>query len=244
MNQNLINYPEKLELCPIIEAIVEVRFDTDVKDLDIYSKIQKELGKNFTSIELPIRQIPELIRSQEINLKFSPLFKFNSNNLVVQTGSNSISIINQKPYQGWSLFFPFVEKILSAAFNIEDGYIKKVLRVGVRYVNFFKDQNQLSKCTKLELKNNEKGVEGIIFIQNEYIDNNLKHIVKFSNNSQYDAFSGSAIDIDLISTEEEINSINNLLSTIESSHIAVKKVFYDLVEPDFLKTLNPIYKPK
>ena len=50
---------------------------------------------------------------------------------------------------------------------------------------------------------------------------------------------GSVIDID-VAQESELN-FNSLYETVEKAHTEEKALFFSLLSPDFLRSLNPMY---
>ena len=65
--------PKKITPCPILEAIVEIRFEPEEPDDAIFGIIYNQFKKSFPEIEkLPILQIPDQFRSKDPNLIYKP----------------------------------------------------------------------------------------------------------------------------------------------------------------------------
>ena len=76
------------------------------------------------------------------NLKHQALYEILSTDkpYKIVLGHNSLGIALNGEYQGWDeSFFPEIKKLYEKIFN--KGLIEKITRCGLRYVDFFQDQN-------------------------------------------------------------------------------------------------------
>jgi len=56
--------PKKIDPCPIVEAIVEIRFDSNLPGDAIFGVIYNQFKEDYPKFtKLPILQLPEAIRS-------------------------------------------------------------------------------------------------------------------------------------------------------------------------------------
>ena len=131
-----IRLPNKIEHCPIVETIAEVRFDSSLPVEILLGNIFSELGQEYKSIEnLPILDIPQVIRDNDPALKYNPYYKLIGNNFVLQLGPRSFSIVNTGEYVGWDVFNKKVNEAISALIVRQNQVA--VLRTGLRYMSFF-----------------------------------------------------------------------------------------------------------
>ena len=101
--------PKKITPCPIAEAIVEIRFDSN-PDIPadaiwgiIYNSFKEEYS--FKSIEkLPILQIPEPVRLNDPALIYKPNYKLSNEKFIFQIGPKVISLASAPNYIGWRIF--------------------------------------------------------------------------------------------------------------------------------------------
>ncbi len=239
-----MDIPTKITPCPIVEAIAELRFVTNLPDDAVFGVIYDKLCNGFGETEkLPVLQLPETIRSQDPNLKYTPHYKLHKGDYIMQVGPKVFSLANAKEYVGWDTFSVEINKIFKKLSGLK--IINKIERFGLRYINFFADINIYEKSMlqiQLEKNNlfkNDNNLTMVMqtgdFASKLVIINNAQ--VKFQ--KQKETTKGSIIDID-VSLERKIKfeSINEL---IENAHMEEKKLFFSLLKPAYLKTFNPEY---
>lgn len=129
--------PEKLFKDAIVEAILELRFETDnigeviigrLNDLDHWSE--------YTTSRFGTADIPDSIREKEHSLRYQPLIQRRSpdGSNMARFGNHVFSFHLYSPYPGWEEFNTKLKTIIIDIFqNIKD---IKVTRIGFRYVNF------------------------------------------------------------------------------------------------------------
>lgn len=239
-----MDIPTKITPCPIVEAIAELRFVTNLPDDAvfgvIYNKFHNEFGKPD---KLPVLQLPDAIRSQDPNLIYVPHYKFHKGDYIMQVGPKVLSLANVKEYVGWDKFSDKIKETFEKLSELE--IVDRIERFGLRYINLFADINIYEKSMlqiQLEDKNLSKN------------DNNLTIVMKTGdfasklimvNNAQVKlqipdkTTKGSIIDID-VSLENKIK-FENVNEKIENAHREEKKLFFSLLNPAFLKTFNPEY---
>lgn len=239
-----MDIPTKITPCPIVEAIAELRFVTNLPDDAvfgvIYNKFHDEFGKPKN---LPVLQLPEAIRSQDLNLKYAPHYKFHKGDYIMQVGPKVFSLANVKEYVGWDTFSDNIKETFEKLSSLE--IVDKIERFGLRYINLFADINIYEK-SMLQIQLEDKNL-----FKN---DNNLSIVMKTGdfasklvmvNNAQVKlqipekATKGSIIDID-VSLERRIK-FENMNELIENAHKEEKKLFFSLLKPAFLKTFKPEY---
>lgn len=239
--------PLYLEKCPLVDALIEVRFETTIIGSAIfgiiYNLIQDDY-KNSTVTNLPILQIPEQIRKNDPDLKFKPLYRIESEQYVIQIGDNVLCISSKIPYVGWKELSKrtknLIEKISEAKI------ISRISRIGHRYVNFFEgdiiDKLTISRPSIKGYQSNNILIRTEVKEDDDFID-----VVQITNSAIYkpphytNQISGSIIDID--SSKEYKNNyfLENLEAEINKVHICEKKIFYSLLSEDLLNSLNPTY---
>ena len=164
---------------------------------------------------MPILQIPEQIREVDPNLKFKPLYRIENERFVIQIGYDVLSISSKMPYIGWSDFskhsFSIINKVISS------GIIKRVSRIGHRYINFFK--GDITNGLTMSFSMTEKYTSENLLIRTDVKDGNFMNTLQFVNNANYKPHPnsievvGSLIDID---TSREYSD-NYFTSNIEQN---------------------------
>lgn len=233
------NLPKKIDPCPIAEAIIELRFDTKLPKETligiIYPKF-KDKYPNFNS--LPITQLPvDFIESQP-NLKYAPYYKLDNKDFIFQVGPRSFSIVCPKEYKGWPLFFQEIKWIFKQINELE--IIKTPERLGIRYINFFKNLNIFENIkTELSLGGHSL-IKNVNTLRTEFEVANYNCVYQITNNSLLQGKeSGSSIDIDLI-TQTDLKSAN-YEKIIDEAHEMEKKLFFGILKDEFLNQLQPEY---
>lgn len=243
-----MRYPKKIVPCPIVEAIVEARYDSLIPSDAIFGAIYSllDLAHDFGKIEQqPIMQLPEFVRNQDENLKYQPCYVLTKDNLQLQIGPHSIAFACINKYIGWQSFSNFVksyfEKLIAA--NI----FNKIERIGLRYVNLF----QYPILQKINLKvalPSEEITDESLTMRIEKKDPPFIKIIQISNSVGIQSISyngsGSLIDIDCVYPVPFVQPFdtNALFDNIETMHNKEKDMFYQLLSPEFLKNLNPVYE--
>lgn len=236
--------PIKIDPCPIIEAIVDIRFETNMPADAIFGIIYKSFRDEFDDKveKLPILQIPESIRSQDPNFRFQPHYRFQKENYLLQLGPRVINFINQESYLGWSAFYARIKDSLSKIQALE--LVTKINRLGIRYINMFSfdiydrinlgilmngarlQANQTTVRTRIQTGN---------FTTNLQIANNAKvtttKVLK----------TGSIIDIDTYIEGENLPIFSNPDKEIGDAHNEEKRLFFDLLKDDLIAEMKPVY---
>lgn len=245
MNEKL---PAKVGNCPIIDALIEIRFETTLVRSAVFGVIYSSIMGEYPGrvINLPILQLPEQIRDVDPNLKFKPLYRIEGERFIVQIGPDVLCISSKIPYVGWRDFAQHscevIRKIISSSI------IKRVVRIGHRYVNFF--EGDITNCLTMSFSMTEGYDVENILIRSEVKDGEFIDTLQYSNNATYkaeqspDEQHGSLIDIDVFREYDNDCFISNVEEEINKAHSCGKKLFFSLLKPELLNCLNPSYDEK
>lgn len=236
--------PKKVDPCPIAEAIMEIRFESDFPGDAIFGIIYDKFQDEYSEFDkLPILQIPDTIRSQDPSLMFKPHHKLKENNFILAVGPKMFSVANIREYSGWDLFSKKIYETCEKMSQLK--IIEKVTRIGLRYINFFKDLDIYEKSTlKITLGGqslvaNQTNLTALI--PGDNCINYLKMINDAEIGIENEIYKGSLIDIDTVLVDFPDTLLTNFRDPIEQIHIEEKKLFFSLLTTDFLQSLNPIY---
>ncbi len=237
--------PKKITPCPIIESVVEIRFDSAIPAEAIFGVVYNAFNDIFPNkpINLPILQLPEQIRNSDPNLQYKPHYRLSNDTFLFQIGPKSISLINKNEYVGWNILSPKTKECFQKIKAIQ--IIKTTKRFGLRYMNFFEDLEIYEKIN-LDLLLNEKPLESDkIFIKTSLKSGDFTRDLKVSNNAKIERNGnekkGSIIDIDVYLEENGNTIIDQFDSILENAHTKEKELFFSLLKEDFLKEFNPEY---
>lgn len=232
-----MTFPKSISPCPILDALFEVRFSSNINSNAVFGQIYGALQKDFPKVEsLPILQLPDSLRNTDPNFQYKPHYRISNENFVVQIGPDVIAISSFPNYAGWEAFSKKIFSILEQIENIK--IINKVERVGIRYINFFENdifQNiTLKVCIGNETVTNKNTV-----VRTEIEEGEFSSTLQIANNAINNDVVGSIIDIDTFRTINLSNFFIDKEEIINNGHSTEKNIFYSLLQPNFLSTLNP-----
>lgn len=235
--------PKQISPCPIIDALVDIRFSTTINENAVFGIIYRVLQEDYPKVDpLPILQIPEFVRSKDPNLKHKPHYKISNRDYVIQIGPDVLVIGSFPKYVGWNAFsktiYALLEKINSL--NI----IHCVERFSIRYINFF--EYDIFDKTKVSININSDEIQyKNTILKTEIVDGNFCNVVQIANgvniNISHQNKDGSLIDIESSTTTNLTNFLSEPASLMEQGHTNEKQLFFNLLKEDLLTQLNPIY---
>lgn len=146
--------PDKLKDDCLIEALCEVRFNTDEQPEIVIGRLSDhDIWKNYSKNRLPAADIPGPIKEVNEAFKYQPVIELRSGDgqYLVKVGSNVISYHNIGKYCGWKEFRPALDQVTEILFScLKD---VQVHRVGFRYVNAITSERHfISNVNGLNLK--------------------------------------------------------------------------------------------
>jgi len=245
MAKNTLKLPKKITPCPIIESIIEIRFDSAIPPDAIFGVVYNSFNKVFPNKpeNLPILQIPAQIRNNDPNLLYKPHYRLSNDTFLFLVGPKSISLINKGEYVGWSIFSPKIVECFQKIKEIQ--IIKNTKRFGLRYINFFEKLNIYNEMN-LKLSLNEDSLTGNkTVIRTSLPKGEFTSRLQISNDSKIEHNDtkkhGSIIDIDLYLEEDGSSIIDRFDSILEDAHNREKEIFFSFFKEEFLKKFNPEY---
>ncbi|MGI8655746.1 MAG: TIGR04255 family protein [Pyrinomonadaceae bacterium] len=240
--------PKKITPCPIEQVVVEIRFESVLPPEAIFGVVYNALNSSYPKVEqLPILQIPEFIRTQDPNLIFQPHHRLHRDNYSLQIGPKVLSVVLGKEYSGWNAYKSEIYMVFSKINTLN--FISRISRVGIRYIDFF--EGDIFKNINVQLSMyGENAVTEQTFVRTLLKRDNFDCHLQVGNNMTVEAANaparvGSIIDIDMSNTavggqtsEQFFQEVDALL---EQGHHTQKDLFFNLLKPEFLDTLNPVY---
>jgi uncharacterized protein (TIGR04255 family) len=231
--------PKKIHPNPIIDALVEIRFTSDIHSTAVFGIIYQALKDDYPHVEnLPILQIPEQLRSIDSNFRFKPHFKIRNDHFSIQIGPDVISIASFPDYSGWSCFSESIFGVLNKLKS--SGVIKEVLRLGIRYINFFETEIFSKLKIKISIDDNPIEYRNTVF-KSDFLKENFTATIQVANNVNFNDKFGSVIDIDTSLTSQLEGFFEKKESLINDGHQIEKELFFSLMNESFLNSLNPEY---
>ena len=238
--------PVKIDPCPIVEAILEVRFVTSESWATLPGLLFARIRDRYPEQKgLPLTQLPEEMRRREPAFTYQPLIQFLSRgDFLIQFGPRVVSLVTRsKEYPGWAALEKEMAWLLSEL--QQTGFVSEGERLGVRYINFFTfdifEKLALEVSTgKKRLTAGERSVTAVL------TKRPLTARLLVANSAILgtgdDARVGSVLDVDAWLGPVDFDLFENGLAKFREAHDFAKQIFFGLLKPDFLATLNPIYE--
>jgi uncharacterized protein (TIGR04255 family) len=241
-----MNLPKRINPCPIIDSVVELRFESNFPIDAIFGVIFSAVKNEYAGFQrLPVSEVPEIIRNQDLNLKYAPFFQASSSSFVLRVGPRVVALSNIGEYVGWDKFFLKLKELLGKLRGIE--VVSKFTRIGIRYIDFFESDifNNVNLIIP-EIQVNQKLlsskqrayralVENDKFLTNIQMANNTDVIVKANQKK------GSLLDSDTYFESAAGFGFAGLEELIGECHLRGKEMFFSLLKEDFIRQLNPEY---
>lgn len=236
--------PKKIDPCPITEVVVEIRFNSEIPEDAIFGVIYNQFRDRYRPAEkLPILQIPEAIRSQDPNLKFSPHYRIQDENFLIQIGPKVFSLVNVKEYCGWECLSQRIYETFTTLADLK--IMNDIFRFGLRYINMFDDLNIYDKSNLKVFLNEQSFSDTTINLTMEIPTGEYVNQLKVINHAQVmvakSVRKGSIIDIDTALNRFSGNFFEGIQSIVENAHTYEKQLFFSLLKDDFIASLHPVY---
>lgn len=233
--------PIRLEKCPLIDCIIEVRFNTNIVNSAVFGVIYNQIRSDYpgTVNNLPISQLPEAIRNSDPNLRFKPLYRIEGDKTVIQIGPDVINLSSKMPYIGWDEFSRVAVKVFNKAFD--SGAVGHITRLGHRYINFI-DRDVTSELA-MTFSLDRIGTQSVksLNIRTLITDGEYVNSLTFANDGHYKEKSGSLIDIDTSREYADDYFKDNIEQELFNAHQSEKNLFFSLLKEPLLDSLKPIY---
>ncbi|MGA1931696.1 TIGR04255 family protein [Arcobacter sp. YIC-464] len=244
-------YPTELKNPPIIESIIEIKFNSSLPNEAVFGVFYEKLKDRYDDIEqLNTANLPKQILDEQPELKFAPHYNLKSEGkpLNVLIGPKVIIFKYQKynkdvenEYPGWNKYL-YTEIIEILSTITEAGYIKEILRVGLRTIDFVEDEifshlNIDISMSNRELKNVAKS------FRFQIKENDFNNTIAISNNSSLikngTPHNGSTIDVDTSKEESITTDIEEYLkAVIKEGHETNKSLFFELLKEEYIAKLK------
>jgi uncharacterized protein (TIGR04255 family) len=243
-----IPVPDRLPLliqpCPIVEAVVEIRFVTTESWRTMPGLLYANIRDRYPEQQdLPLAQLPEPIRREQVQLTHAPLTRFLGADFMIQFGPRVISLVTKpNQYPGWKAIEREMEWLLNQI--QKSGFVRESERLGLRYIDFFAFDifPQLILGVQVgnrQLAGGEISVSTVLprapFMTRLQITNS--GLLSVGNEVKR----GSVVDVDTWLGALDFDLAGNAMDALGRAHVMTKEVFFGLLQPAFLATLQPQY---
>lgn len=237
--------PKKINPDNLKDSIVQIVFNTGIAPelfLGTFNNILSDIFK--FSVGFPKQKELKVTENNEIILE-GGFFLDTNESIKVNVSSNVIVFNSYKNYIGWDHYFPIIKTTIEKLFATN--LIKEIKRIGIRYISQFDNTSLIDNLNmNLSIDIPNKNLEATQ-IRTEFTEGEFRIILTLINKIkqlQGDTkkdLNTSIIDIDVIQLPANLNNSKTTLEAIENGHQKQKAVFFSLLKPTFLETLNPEY---
>jgi uncharacterized protein (TIGR04255 family) len=242
-------YPDKIR-----ESVVEVQYSSNFPFEILLGRFFNALEGAYTYTNRPIKP-PALAQSggaypsPELRIKIGNANLFYNEKITIQLSSNKIVFTCLEAYIGWELYFPEIKGALNMLFST--GNLQTFSRVGMRYISEYSNMD-LKELIKFNFSFGLPGVKSdTTAFRSEFAFKDSKVILNLSNkvpvwkqnltNKTIEIIPTSIIDVDIISDNLNLSTLEDLLKVIDENHSKEKEVFFGMLQEEFLNSLNPQY---
>lgn len=237
--------PIRISPCPILEAVLEIRFvtaaDWTLLPGLLYTQIKDRYPK---SEKLPIAEMPEEFLRSIPNLVHAPRMRFHGEGFFVQLGPRVVSLLSHGEYPGWQA----TKKELSWLLERLElaGFVHEGERLGLRYIDFFQDEDIFSQLV-LDVRSGGESVSGVemnfatVFRRGDFTSRLVLNNGAMMTRGN-EMVSGSILDLDVWLEASEFDVFDNAAQRFEEAHRCNKEIFFGLLRTDFLDSLAPQYE--
>lgn len=239
--------PSKLKKDAIIEALVELRFDTEEAPEIVLGRLtDNPKWADFKRTRTAIAELPSVIRLSDPNLRFQPHFDLRGGGgkWNIKVGTNVLSIHNLEEYVGWHKFSSDVSALVHFLFD-RLGEVA-VRRIGVRYINALNATDHLIKS--IQDLNLEMKVSGNPLVHHV----NLNYRIEFDIGQAMvriaspDLVEGTIrpgmtayVDVDVFTHNSfSVSQREAVLRWVDLAHTEEKTVFFGLIPDDVVEKIK------
>jgi uncharacterized protein (TIGR04255 family) len=236
--------PSRIEPCPIVEAVFEVRFVSTQPWATMPGLLFALIRERYPEqVELPLAQVPEAIRRENPALQHQALLQFASKDFLIQMGPRMVSLNTKSgTYAGWTAIRTELEWLLEKL--NQSGLVRETERLGVRYIDFL--AGDIFTGLKLGLQVEDQPLRGVQTGVTVVLRRGALALRLQVNNDAIASLpggpqAGSVLDMDAWFGSLDVSVFENGLARFDEAHLAIKGVFFGLLRPELLAKFNPVY---
>lgn len=148
--------PEKLKNDAIVEALLEIRFESKaIPEVFLGRVVDNPHWQGFQQHQLPAYQIPANFRNINPDVRYAPIIELigAEGKTALRFGPSVLSYHRLAPYDRWATFNPELERVVATLFDTTQKEGVTVKRLGLRYLNALTSKlHQITSIKDLDLK--------------------------------------------------------------------------------------------
>lgn len=240
--------PSRLTPCPIVEAAFELRFVTTEMWSTLPGLLYAAIRDRYPEKrDLPLAQIPEMVRVQDPRLATQPLIRFEgAGPFAVLCGPRVVALVTQPDrYPGWAVAAAELGWLVPAV--LAAGVIHEPERLEVRYIDFFAREIFPELRLGVAIDNDLLSGGELQFVTTlsqwapftaRLFVSNAAIVTTLDGQARRGSVLDVAVGLGALDLERQPDA---LLARFGKAHQINKQAFFGLLKPAFLATLNPEY---
>ncbi len=244
-----MSIPVKVNKAPIVEAVVELYFESTSPSAVLFGKLYSKFAEDFPNTEtLPVLEMPEQFRESEPELRNAVHYRLHNDKFSIGIGQRIVSIsrvCSKSVYNGWDEYYPVINEVIAELQNT--GLVVNFNKITVRYLNLFDAEEKLPDIFNLELnfldlsvdKLNELALSFSRVNEEGYITGiGLNTNAKITN--IYEQLAGTIFHIQTF--KDSVTEWKDLDKVIDKLHKYSEKAFFSALSDAKLESLEPVYE--
>lgn len=247
--------PKALGKDPILEAIIEVRFDSQEQSLGdlLPGMLFQRLRHRFQSHRpLALAQLPKAIRDTDQSFAFQPVHALVGSGVQLGLGRNVASLSLFRPYPGWAAAEPLFREVADAL--AETKTVSNISRFSLKYINLLTVGSDASDMSILKV-NLEAGEFKLRapgrHVRFEIEHRGCTHVVQVITGADVTQtqpgtkgvrLQGLVVDVDTICAGPFGDDWARVSHQLTEAHEAEKDVFFGLLKNETILKMEPLYE--
>ena len=243
--------PTKLAKEPLVDAVFEMRFESDMPVSSIWPGIlYSELSGAKSMESLPAVGVPKEFRDTDPSLMYAPLCKISWGDYWILIGDRVFAVASKVPYPGWDGFKKAILKIYSVV--LRQDMIRFISRCSIKYVDILEGiPIRPADCFNLQLTlGGRLPHDNDFHVRLGFEEAGITHTLQIASEGKVRLdsgllVSGPVVDADSVMTindEDATAFLQQLEVRIDVIHAANKCIVFDCLSAQALSYLEPSYE--
>lgn len=236
--------PTRISPCPILEAVMEIRFVTGVDWALLPGLLYTQIKDRYPRSEkLTIASMPEEFFRNDPTLTYMPRMRFIGQGFIVQFGPRVVSLLTSGEYPGWQQIHDELSWLLERLQLA--GFVHEGERLGMRYIDFFEED--IFSHLVLDVRSGGESITGVemnfstVFRRGELIARLILNNGAMITRDNV-VICGSILDLDVWLEASGFEIFVDAVEKFEEAHRCNKEIFFGLLKTNFLDRLAPQYE--
>lgn len=247
--------PKALKKDPILEAIVEVRFESQEQALGdlLPGMLFQRLRHRFQSLSaLPLAHLPKAIRDKDQSFAYQPVHALVGPGMQLRLGQRVASLSLLRPYPGWNKAEPVFREVIGSL--AETRTVASITRFSLKYINLLTVGSDASDMSILKIRL-EAGDFNLRapgrHVRFEIEHRGCTHVVQVMTGADVTQtqpgskdvrVQGVVVDVDTICFGPFGDDWALVTKLLAEAHEAEKEVFFGLLTDDTIDKMEPVYE--